>query len=237
MTPADLLIGATLLAAFTVAADTSGIQRKNGVRSTTSTMYQSLFVESHLAPKAFAASFSAKGVTRLILMWALSLCGFGYNSRRQSSHCQTWTPRPSALVVSPQLLLIPMKTIVRLFFKTLRLLLGPVMRVWEVASRPKAVVRAPAQQAEVDAQCRNLVLYQFKTCPFCIKVRKEMHRMSLNIERRDAQKEGAQRAELIAGLGQPKVPCLKITDAAGNSQWLVESAAINAYLKRRFANA
>ncbi len=61
-----------------------------------------------------------------------------------------------------------------------------------------------------------------------------MHRLSLSIERRDAQKEGAHRAELVAGLGQPKVPSLKITDAAGNNQWLVESAAINAYLRGRF---
>ncbi len=64
-----------------------------------------------------------------------------------------------------------------------------------------------------------------------------MHRLSLNIERRDAQKEGEHRAALVQGFGQPKVPCLKITDTAGNSQWLVESAAINAYLRDRFANA
>ena len=111
------------------------------------------------------------------------------------------------------------------------------MRVWEVASRPKGVVRAPAQQAEIDAQCSSLALYQFKTCPFCIKVRKEMHRLSLNIERRDAQKEGEHRAALVDGLGQPKVPCLKITDSAGMSRWLVESAAINAYLSGRFDRA
>jgi glutaredoxin len=130
-----------------------------------------------------------------------------------------------------------MNSFVRLFFKTLRLLLGPVMRVWEVVSRPKGIVRAPAQQADIDAQCSKLVLYQFKTCPFCIRVRKEMHRLSLNIERRDAQKDGMHRTELIQGLGQPKVPCLKITDTEGNSQWLVESAAINAYLRGRFASS
>ncbi len=62
-----------------------------------------------------------------------------------------------------------------------------------------------------------------------------MSRLSLNIERRDAQKEGENRAELIRGVGQPKVPCLKITDPAGNSQWLVDSNAINAYLRGRFA--
>ena len=129
-----------------------------------------------------------------------------------------------------------MKTFARLFFKTLRLLLGPVMRLWEIVSRPKGVVRALALQAEIDAQCSSLVLFQFKTCPFCIKVRQEMRRLSLNIDHRDAQKEGTNRAELVHGLGQPKVPCLKITDAAGVSQWLVESGAINAYLRGRFAN-
>jgi glutaredoxin len=80
-------------------------------------------------------------------------------------------------------------------------------------------------------------LYQFKTCPFCIKVRQEMCRLSLNIERRDAQKNEGNRAELIHGVGQPKVPCLKITDATGNSHWLVESGAIIANLRGRFANA
>jgi glutaredoxin len=128
-----------------------------------------------------------------------------------------------------------MKILVKLFFKSLRLLLGPFMRLWEVASRPKGVVRAPALQAEVDQQCSSLALYQFKTCPFCIKVRQEMSRLSLNIERRDAQKDGMNRSDLIQGYGQPKVPCLKITDSAGNSQWLVESGAIIAYLRGRFS--
>lgn len=46
----------------------SGIHRINGVRSATSTMYHCFFAESQRAPSAFAASFSAKGVTRLILI-------------------------------------------------------------------------------------------------------------------------------------------------------------------------
>ena len=128
-----------------------------------------------------------------------------------------------------------MKTFVRFFFKTVRILLGPFIHLWEFVTRPTGVVRAPAQQAEVDAQCRDLALYQFKTCPFCMKVRQEMRRLSLNIDRRDAQKAGAHRADLIQGAGQPKVPCLRITDAAGNSKWLIDSGAINAYLNERFA--
>lgn len=128
-----------------------------------------------------------------------------------------------------------MKILVRLFFKTVRSLLGPFMRLWEIVSRPKGIVRAPALQAEVDQQCSGLALYQFQTCPFCIKVRHEMSRLSLNIERRDAQKNVKNRSDLIQGYGQPKVPCLKITDSAGNSKWLVESEAIIAYLRGRFS--
>ncbi len=63
-----------------------------------------------------------------------------------------------------------------------------------------------------------------------------MRRLSLNIERRDAQGEGRHRDELIAGGGRAMVPCLKITDQAGNSEWLYESGAIIAYLRERFAN-
>ena len=128
-----------------------------------------------------------------------------------------------------------MKNLIKLFFKTLRLVLGPFMRVWEVLSRPKGIVRAPALQLDVDRQCSSLALYQFKTCPFCMKVRREMRRLALNIEQRDAQKVGMNRDDLVDGVGQPKVPCLKITDSAGNSQWLVESDAIIAYLRSRFA--
>ena len=63
-----------------------------------------------------------------------------------------------------------------------------------------------------------------------------MRRLSLNIERRDAQKDAKNRADLIEGVGQPKVPWLKITDSTGNSQWLVESGEIISYLRGRFAN-
>lgn len=128
-----------------------------------------------------------------------------------------------------------MKFFIRFFFKTLRTVLGPVMLLKESLTRPKGVVRAPAAQQKVDAQCQSLVLYQYKTCPFCIKVRQEISRLSLNIERIDAQHEGADRRELQQQGGQAKVPCLRITDGAGKSQWLYDSEKIIAYLRGRFA--
>lgn len=128
-----------------------------------------------------------------------------------------------------------MKFVFRLFFKTLRVIIGPVMLLWEFVTRPKGLARQPALQEKVDQQCRNIVLYQYKTCPFCIKVRQEIRRLSLNIERLDAQKEGRNRDDLVHGGGQAKVPCLKITDQAGNSQWLYESGKIIEYLRGHFA--
>ena len=128
-----------------------------------------------------------------------------------------------------------MKFFVRIFFKTLRIVLGPVMLLREVLTRPKGLIRLPAAQEKADEQCRSLVLYQYKTCPFCIKVRREISRLSLNIQRIDAQHEGSDRQALLSGGGQAKVPCLKITDAAGNSQWLYDSEKIVGYLQGRFA--
>ena len=128
-----------------------------------------------------------------------------------------------------------MKPIIRLFFRTLRVLLGPFMLLWERLSRPKAMERAPAQQQAVDQQCRTLVLYQFQTCPFCIKVRKEMHGLALPIARRDAQHNAQNRAELLQGSGATKVPCLRITEANGSVRWLADSSAIIGYLRERFA--
>ena len=130
-----------------------------------------------------------------------------------------------------------MKTIIRAFFRTVRTVLGPFMLLKERLTQPRGVVREPAAQTTVNLQCQNLALYQFSTCPFCIKVRQEMRRLSLPIEQRDAQHNAANRAELLAGSGATKVPCLKITDAAGQSQWLTDSKAIVAYLRGRFAAA
>jgi glutaredoxin len=127
-----------------------------------------------------------------------------------------------------------MKPVIRAFFKTLRLLLGPVMLLKERVTQPKGVQRESAAQTTVNLQCQTLVLYQFNTCPFCIKVRQEMRRLSLPIEKRDAQHDSAHRAELLQGTGATKVPCLKITDTNGQAQWLQDSTAIVTYLRARF---
>jgi glutaredoxin len=127
-----------------------------------------------------------------------------------------------------------MKTLIRAFFRTLRTVLGPLMLLKERLTQPSGVQREAAAQADVALQCQSLALYQFSTCPFCIKVRQEMRRLSLPIEKRDAQHHSAHRDDLLQGSGASKVPCLKITDSQGQTQWLQDSAAIVAYLQGRF---
>ncbi len=128
-----------------------------------------------------------------------------------------------------------MKFVVRTFFRTLRVVIGPFMLLWEYVTRPQGLVRPPARQQQVDQACRSLALYQFRTCPFCIKVRQEMRRLSLDIECLDAQEEGQNRDALLRGGGQVMVPCLRIVDSSGEPQWLYESGKIIAYLRGRFA--
>jgi glutaredoxin len=129
-----------------------------------------------------------------------------------------------------------MKWLFRIFFKTLRAILTPVLLLLERLSAPMGLIRTPEAQAEVDRQCADLALYQFRSCPFCIKVRQEMRRLSLNIELRDAQHGAAHRDALLQGGGKAMVPCLHIRDAQGNSRWMYESGDIIAYLRGRFAH-
>jgi glutaredoxin len=128
-----------------------------------------------------------------------------------------------------------MKTVIRAFFRTLRIVLGPVMLLKERLTQPTGMVREAAAQARVDQQCQSLALYQFSTCPFCIKVRQEMRLLSLPIEKRDAQHDTTNRNALLQGTGATQVPCLQITETNGQTRWLQDSAAIVAYLRERFA--
>lgn len=127
-----------------------------------------------------------------------------------------------------------MKFVIRYFFRVVRLLLKPVMLAWARFGMPKGIIRPAEVQQKVDEQTSRLALYHFKTCPFCIKVRREISRMSLNIELRDAQHVQLHRDELMQDGGKAQVPCLRISSADGNVQWLYESDAINQYLRQRF---
>jgi len=130
-----------------------------------------------------------------------------------------------------------MRVVIRYFFRTLRLILTPFMLLSEKLSTPESVTRSADDQARANEASKDLALYQFKACPFCIKVMKEIARLGLNIETRDAQHNPEHRSELEAGGGQVKVPCLKIQQEDGSVRWLYESDDIKAWLQERFEPA
>ena len=127
------------------------------------------------------------------------------------------------------------RAMIRMFFRTLRLVLNPFMLAWARLAMPKGIARSTEAQQTVDRECTKLALYHFKTCPFCIKVRHEMARLSLPIALLEAQHDEANRAELLQGGGKVQTPCLRITDGQGQIQWMYESKDIIQYLQQRFS--
>ncbi len=126
-----------------------------------------------------------------------------------------------------------MKFFFKYFFKLVHLVVGPLLLLWDWLTSPKGVQRPAQEQQRIDAVTRRLTLYQFRSCPFCIRVRRAIKRHSLNIETRDALRDTVSRRQLLEGGGKIKVPCLKITDAQGNTTWMYESAAIIRHLEEQ----
>ncbi len=120
-------------------------------------------------------------------------------------------------------------------FKPIRWVLGQIIIFIDWATRPKQVERAAEVQKEVDAQTGKMALYQFQQCPFCVKTRRQIRRLSLNIETRDARNDPNWNQELINDGGKYQVPCLKITSDDGSVEWLYESTEINQMLDKQFA--
>jgi glutaredoxin len=123
----------------------------------------------------------------------------------------------------------------KVFFKALRLFLKPFMLLWAKLAMPKGIVRSDSTQLNIDAECTKLALYHFSSCPFCIKVRHEMSRLSLPIQLREAQHDAKNKSDLLQGGGKVQTPCLQIVDEGGNIQWMYESNDIIKYLQHRFA--
>ena len=116
----------------------------------------------------------------------------------------------------------------------LRWILGQIILVLDFLTSPKAVVREAAAQQAVDDVTSTMSMYQFKTCPFCVKVRRELKRHALHIELRDAKNDAELKAELVREGGRHKVPCLRIENADKSVEWLYESSDIIARLKSQF---
>ncbi len=121
--------------------------------------------------------------------------------------------------------------------KLIRWVLGRVILAIDFLTRPRPLVRAKEDQDAVDAKTAKMSLYQFNACPFCVKVRRQLRRQSLNVELRDAKNNAAFKDELTKEGGKHKVPCLRIEDDAKNVRWLYSSDDICSFLENEFSPA
>jgi len=115
----------------------------------------------------------------------------------------------------------------------IRWILGRIILLLNAIFRPSKRPLSPEAKAAQQAAASNLALYQFAACPFCVKVRRELRRLDLELPLRDAKGSELYRSELEHGGGRIKVPCLRI-DEGENSTWLYESNDIIEYLRERF---
>jgi glutathione S-transferase len=73
-------------------------------------------------------------------------------------------------------------------------------------------------------------LYQYGSCPFCVRVRAYLQQAGLQVPLKDTLLDPQARRDLIEGGGRGTVPCLRIENSAG-VRWLYESLDIIDYLQ------
>lgn len=122
-----------------------------------------------------------------------------------------------------------------MIWQLIRWPLGQLILAIDFLTSPRAPKRGPKEQALIDATTADMALYQFRACPFCVKTRRAMKRLGLNIELRDARKDRQWRQQLLTEGGRLQVPCLYIPGESDQARWLYESGDIIAYLEQRFA--
>lgn len=113
-------------------------------------------------------------------------------------------------------------------------ILGALILFFDWVFTPRTIKRNTQAQAEVNAKVDDIILYQYRACPFCVRVRRAMKRNGLKIELRDAKRSEEARDQLIAGSGKLKVPCLR-TEENNEVRWIFDSSDIINYLEKRIA--
>jgi len=121
-----------------------------------------------------------------------------------------------------------------LLLKIFREGVGGLMAFISFLTWPRKIKRDSTAQIEIDKQVESMSMYQYFACPFCIKLRRTVHRLNIPLEYRDAQIRGGEHRDALEKEGgRIKVPCLRIDDGE-KTTWLYESNEIISYLNQRF---
>lgn len=94
--------------------------------------------------------------------------------------------------------------------RIIRFLLGRLILLINWITLPTPVVRSQAQQDELDHSTQHLTVYEMLACPFCVKVRREIHRQGLKITTIDVKQSADEMDRLVNEGGKFQVPCLRV---------------------------
>ena len=74
----------------------------------------------------------------------------------------------------------------KVVWKVVRWVLGIIILTLDTLIRPKSIKRSSVEQQKLNKITSSYSIYQFKACPFCVKVRRQVRKFGLEIEFRDA---------------------------------------------------
>ncbi len=118
--------------------------------------------------------------------------------------------------------------------RMLRFVLGKIILFLDAMFAPKTRELTLDEKKKIKDSSANLALYQFESCPFCVKVRRFLKSEGIELPLVDATRDPG-RGELLKGGGALQVPCLKIIKQGGDVEWLYESDDIISYLRKTVA--
>lgn len=119
----------------------------------------------------------------------------------------------------------------KIVMKVIRWIVGRLILLVNALTMPQSIQRSAEEQAVLDQATKGMSLYQFEACPFCVKVRRAIKRLNLNISLKNAKSDCQAQEDLLRGGGKSKVPCLRIDQEDGSSQWMYESSDIITFLE------
>ncbi len=118
--------------------------------------------------------------------------------------------------------------------KIIRLFLGKIILFLDAIFTPTAMIRSDSEQAKINEATQSMQLYELNMCPFCVKVRRSIKRLNLQIQLREIADDPKAHSELMAGGKIDQVPCLKIIEN-NKEKWIYESSEIITYLENQFS--
>lgn len=119
-------------------------------------------------------------------------------------------------------------------FKFIRAISRPIVLISEKLFNPPPIIREPMVQQSIDRETAYMAIYEYRACPFCMKTRRALRRLSLKIELRDALNNPEHKKDLLEKGGKTQVPCLRIISEDGNDRWMYESRDIINFLEEKY---